>query len=117
MVERRAYQRLLFSVEIDYQVLPQSPDQGISKTNSKDISAGGIRLVILEKIKPGRLLDLKFLLPGSALPICATGKVAWIEAFSIGSIDSSDAYDAGIEFIDIDPGDKEKIHLFVRSTL
>ena len=116
-VEKMAFQRLLFSVEVEYKVVSSPEVLAALKARSKNISAGGIRLVVLEKLRAGTVLDLKFLLSGSPEPVRAKGMVAWTEEYTVGSLDSSKAYDAGIEFISIKQKDKARIQQYVQSRL
>jgi len=114
-IEKRAFRRLLFNVEVEYKVVSAPEELSALMVHSKNISAGGIRLVILEKLDLGTILALKFFLPDSTKPTCATGRVVWTEEYTIGTLDSSKAYDAGIEFVSIKQEDRARIHNYVHS--
>ncbi|MBM3246442.1 MAG: PilZ domain-containing protein [Candidatus Omnitrophica bacterium] len=111
--ERRAFPRLACNAEVDYTII-SAPKQAANPTiQSKDISAGGIRIVTLEKLNPETMLDLKFWLPDSREAISAAGKVVWAEEFTVGNLKSSKACETGVEFISISEEDREKIKQFV----
>lgn len=113
IVERRAFPRLLFNVEVEYKIMLLPEGIEALKAYSKDISGGGIRLMTPERLVCDSILELKFFLPGSREPIFVTGRVVWTEKFEEGALGPAEAYDAGIEFISIRPEDKEKIRQYV----
>jgi len=49
--------------------------------------------------------------------VTATGKVAWINEFSVGDRKTDIAYRAGIDFISVDGQDQEKVAKYVTSRL
>jgi c-di-GMP-binding flagellar brake protein YcgR len=110
-IEKRRFPRLFFNVDVEYKKLEEGESSGI-KTRSKNISARGIRLILLEKIKLQTNIELRFSLPDTQEKIVATGKVVWIEEFSVGDAPSNLAYDAGIEFITVSKADRERIVKF-----
>ncbi len=115
-LERRAFPRLYYNVEVEYNVLSDQPS-GPTEGFSRNVSEGGICILTLDKFTVGDHIDLSFSLPGAEKPIKATGKVAWVEEFSVGDTSSSKAYDAGIHFININDADKQRIHQHVISRL
>lgn len=112
MEERRKYPRLKFNVDVDYKILRES---GFISTTaeSKNIGAGGVCIIALERFGVGSSLSLKFSLPGAPKPIKAIGRVAWIAEFSVGDAPLHTAYDTGIEFTEISDEDREKINEYV----
>jgi len=113
MEERRKYPRLKFNVDVDYKILRENGFIA-TKVETKDIGAGGICIVSLEKFDVGNSLSLKFSLPGVNKPIKAIGRVAWVAEFSVGGdTPSHTAYDTGIEFTEISDDDREKINEYV----
>lgn len=113
LVERRAFPRVSLDVEVDYKIISSPKEISDPMIHSKDISESGIRIVVLEKMNPDTILNLKFSLPGSQELILVTGKVAWIEEFMVGTLSSSKAYEVGVEFSSISKEDREKINQFV----
>ncbi|MFH1768166.1 MAG: PilZ domain-containing protein [Candidatus Omnitrophota bacterium] len=109
-IERRQYPRLTASVDIKYSVVPANSLNEIGCT--KNISIGGICLIVYEKVEIGSVLFLEFILPDTNDSIKATGNVAWTEEFSI-STDAMPRYDVGIEFINIDKDARDKISRYI----
>lgn len=116
MIEKRKYPRLTLNVGVEYKILKGFEFESTT-TQSKNISAGGICIIALDKFEVGSSLSLKFSLPELDKPINAAGRVVWIEEFSVGDVSSSKAYDAGIEFIHIQEEDREKISQYVRQRI
>jgi c-di-GMP-binding flagellar brake protein YcgR len=107
--EKRKFRRLSFDVELRYKVLnPPSPQS--LKSRVKNISTGGLCIMILEKVKIGTPLKLEISLPHEDKLIVAKGKVAWIEKLTIISTESYVSYDCGVEFVDVNPQDRESIN-------
>jgi len=100
------------NVEVKYEILSASSLK-TKKIWAKNISAGGLCIMILEKIKVGTLLNLEFFLQDSDIPIMATGKVVWIEKIAIYSTEIYVSYDCGVEYVDINSQDQEKIDHYV----
>jgi c-di-GMP-binding flagellar brake protein YcgR len=71
--------------------------------HTKDISAGGLCLIINEPIEAGKMIHLTFGLPGQTKTITGFAKVAWCRKAS------TQYYSAGLEFWDIDESAKQAI--------
>lgn len=112
--ERRKFPRLLLSVGVEYKVLNESvPPSSPVTTYSKNISVGGICIILLEEVKIDTVLDLTFLLSDCKEIIKAQGKVVWLREFVIGVNQSIRGYEAGVEFTDISEENKIKINEYV----
>jgi len=111
-VEKRKFPRLRLNVNVQYEVLKVPPHKA-EETGSKNISAGGICLVIPKKVDIDNLLRLKLSLPGEVSYIIVKGRVVWVEEFSITHTSYYKAYDCGIEFVDISPQDQENISRYL----
>jgi c-di-GMP-binding flagellar brake protein YcgR len=98
---------------VKYEVLKVSLLRA-EENQSKNVSAGGICLVVSEKINIGALLRLKLSLKGEVNFIIVKGKVIWAEEFSVNDYK---AYDCGIEFVDVDPQDQRNISLYLIAPL
>ena len=109
-VERRRFPRLIASVDVEYSILRKGTLQEQAVT--KNISAGGICLIVYEKIEPGTFLALKILLSSINYIIEAKAKVIWSSYFTVGP-DGRDRYDLGIEFVEINESDRQKISQYV----
>lgn len=86
-------------VDLDVQV---NCDRHYS-AQSKDVSEGGMCLVFEEEMETGRMLDLRFSLPGSSKQIHVFGKVQW----SRGTDDGRFA--TGVSFWNIELEDKRTL--------
>jgi uncharacterized protein (TIGR02266 family) len=106
--EKRVFPRLSLNVDIDYRPVNDSCDMPI-KSYSRNISAGGLCILTLEKYNPGTCLSLSFNMPGEVEPINTTGMVMWIKEFNIGDLKSNTAYDVGVEFVNLNEDDMRKI--------
>jgi c-di-GMP-binding flagellar brake protein YcgR len=110
MEDKRNFPRLSASVEVGYTLLKDAADK--KTTYTKNISAGGICLIVYEKIEPGSILALKLQLPDVQKTIEVQGKVVWTSHFTIDS-DQRDRYDLGIEFNEIDESLRQRISQYV----
>jgi len=74
--ERRRHPRIRVFLKIDYQIT-----DGIPRLNcaSRDISEGGIRFGLFQRIEPGTPLKLKIYLEDTAEPVEVVGKVTWAQ--------------------------------------
>ena len=89
--ERRRHVRISDSFRLNYRI---APDGLHSSCCSADISEGGIRFNLYQKLEIGALLKLEIYLKGSAEPLSAIGRVAWIKE----TPGKEYPFEAGIEF-------------------
>ena len=118
--ERRRFPRLSLDVGVDFVVLPQpgtGARQELFTTGSKNLSLGGICILVFEKLKVGDALELKFSIPGLDRFIVAKGRVVWSGKLRVRGVETDKAYEAGIEFVEINQPDKERIQAYVSSKL
>jgi c-di-GMP-binding flagellar brake protein YcgR len=108
--DKRKFPRLSYDVELKYEILNLSSPT-TQKSRVKNISVGGLCIMIFEKVKVGTLLKIEFSLLPKDKTIVAKGRVVWVEELEIISTDFfSASYDCGIEFVDISPQDQESIN-------
>ena len=110
-VERRRFPRLITSADVEYTILEKKALQE-KDTVSKNISAGGICLIVYEKIELGSLLDLKIRLEDINYVALVKGRVVWSSYFTFDA-DKKARYDLGIEFIEINESDRQKISKYI----
>lgn len=72
---------------------------------TRDISAGGLRLLSPEPFPRFERLDLEVLLPDSSWLRVAT-KVAWSVKLDV---DSAAEYECGLRFVDLTPADRARL--------
>lgn len=101
MRENRVFERIDSPMKISYEVVESAP---VKMAIAKDISGGGIRLSLKEKLKEGTALKLIIEIPGSANKTTVTyGIVVWTRKIEIMSGDqTSGYYETGIQFTKAD---------------
>ncbi len=111
-IERRAYPRayLDYSVDVCF-------DLRIFSVYSElvNISAGGMRVLIEEKVDVATPVEIK-LTPPSAEPIKCKGEVVWLKERPLTGLKRT-VFDMGIKFSEITPIDKERIRNAVDANL
>ena len=109
--EKRQFVRLNALTDVTYAKVSSPKDEGVSL--ARNISMGGICLIVYEKLNVGDVLALNVILPDDAKPIPTRGRVAWIKEFTIGDPAKGKRYDVGVEFLDISVEDKSRISQYV----
>jgi c-di-GMP-binding flagellar brake protein YcgR len=97
--DKRKYSRINWSVVVRWQKVQgvqHSEEQNVSA--SKDISHGGIRLILREGIVPGDILYLEIEL-GGGKSIHTNAKVVWVEKFEIIGVKRETGYQGGVQFL------------------
>lgn len=112
MEEKRRFVRLDLNTIVEWEKTNQNEPTG--EFQSKNISGGGICVIMDEVINIGDILNLKINLPTSRI-INSKGKVVWVESFEIMGGKREKKYEAGIEFQGINNEDREEIMKFVFS--
>ena len=108
--EKRKHPRFDVNLPIEY----VRSDLVTNSGEAINASEGGLLLYLPEKMEIGQHLSLKLFFPsGSELKTIATlVKVVWID-MHLG--ENRRDYRAGVKFIDISPGDLEKLRNFLQS--
>ena len=103
MQERRRFVRLDPSlVGVTYNVIGQEGEG--SSQPAKDISHGGVRFLVGERLPNGARLELELKLPEEGGSIQAQAEVVWCARFR-----DEGRYEVGCRFTQIDPLDRGKI--------
>jgi Tfp pilus assembly protein PilZ len=113
MGEMRKFFRLDINVNVQWSKVEEKADQKNGDQGVvKNISEGGICLIVDKKIKIGDIviLDIELL---ASKTIHARGRVAWIKPLSLIGVESKDRFDAGVEFTEISDSDREEIKKFI----
>jgi len=108
--EKRKHPRFDVNLPIEY----VRRDLVASRGEALNASEGGLLLYLPEKMEIGQHLSLKlFFSSGSELRTIETlVKVVWMD-IHLG--ENRGDYRAGVKFVDISPGDMEKLRSFLRS--
>jgi len=113
MEEKREFVRLDMNVKVDWKRIGETFGPTAEFTNeTKNISAGGICLVVNEKLGAGEELQIGMELPSGKI-IDVKGRVVWISEYEIFGREHEKIYDVGIEFMNISKKEREEINEFV----
>lgn len=108
LVERRRYMRLNSHAPVQFRNVLK-PQEQFDGTLSKDLSAGGLCMTTESFISPESRLVLLVSLPGTLKSIRLICQVAWTQQQRF-----ADGYECGVEFIEINPEDRQEIDAFVQ---
>lgn len=109
MRERRKYVRIDLCTQVEYEILPMQISHPRGET--RNISAGGLCLLVDKKMSPDTILHLKFHLPDKDKTyVESLGRVVWQKKVDEG-------YLTGIEFKNISPHLELKLSIFVLNFL
>ncbi len=99
--EKRRFQRLDVPLSLRY----KEPVSNLwNESLSKNISAGGIQISVVEKMKPGNLLDLMIRAEEDSEPVLVSGLVVWNDRdYALDSQRQTNRYRIGLKFEKIDP--------------
>ena len=111
--ERRKFPRLNWNVKVRWKRILDVPDETSQHTGAaRDISAGGICLILKEGVEVGDILELEISL-GEGKNICSRGRVIWVDRFEITGGIKSTGYEGGIEFLGMSDEAMLEINRFV----
>ena len=110
MEDKRKYPRLNWSVMVRWELASDgaSPASG----TTKDISAGGVRLILREGIKVGDILELDIEL-GGGKNMYIRGRVTWVEKFKISGVQEETGFEGGVQFLDLKPENRRELERFM----
>jgi len=113
--ERRRFVRIPATTPIRYS-FPKKTGH-VKAAKIKDVSIGGICIVINEKLSLKSDLCLEIAAAGNPNPIFAKGEVIWIkEAAESRDNEGVRYFNIGVEFKDILPKDRERLSIFIRES-
>ena len=101
--DKREYVRIGMQLLVSYVILDKL--NGGGETIAKDVSGGGIRLPIRQRLVAGTLLRMHIELMREGKKFVVEGKVVWLKPTQ----NQDSPYEAGIEFIGIDPLERNMI--------
>lgn len=118
MKERRRFARLSEVWPVKYRILGATKDKQTSRT--VNVSSGGVRFYTNAILEPDTLLELELLVPASSSPAQITGRVVW-QGKVVWCKESKGKerwpLEIGVEFVDIDDYDKERLIAYINSHL
>lgn len=74
-------------------------------SRSEDMSEGGMRMVVLQRLEPGMRLELNFNIQENAKPITVTAKVIWVDYKK----ESYFPFTVGLQFTNLADFDRERL--------
>jgi c-di-GMP-binding flagellar brake protein YcgR len=109
MKERRKFRRVSAAIKIVCKVMGI---KGENTLKTMDISGGGLKVYLKEKVSIGTQVELGLMMPPEEQVFFALGRVAW--QFNARS---AYGYQTGVEFVRMDIGQKMKLMRLVREML
>ncbi|MBN3039626.1 MAG: PilZ domain-containing protein [Candidatus Omnitrophica bacterium] len=103
-VEKRRFVRANFPCKI----IIHSPQEQVITTHTENIGAGGVRVIIDEKLEVFSQVTLRIFLEPE--PIESKGRVVWVVERKSSAIDEIDRFDTGFEFFQIKDPDRKAIN-------
>ena len=107
--ERRRFVRARYPCKISI----SPPQEHTIFTHTEDIGAGGVRVIIEERLEVSSLIGLEIHLQEK--PITCKGRVVWVVEKKSHYQDGFVFFDTGIEFYKINEEDRETINNFINS--
>jgi len=111
--ERRKHTRFRKKLVVSYCVIKHPHIKNRCRTI--DISEGGMKLILNEKLDKGTILDIKISIPKSEKSIYAEGGVAWTEDISERDAFGRRLFFAGIKFSAINEPDGSSLLEYIQS--
>jgi hypothetical protein len=111
--ERRRHVRFKKRLDVSYVTRKKSQVKSSAKTS--DISMGGAKLVLDEKLSKGVVLFIRMLLPETNKTVEAEGEVVWSECADSNVEDGKRFFYAGVKFVAIKSPDDGTFLEYVQS--
>jgi len=115
MKERRRFIRLNSAISVNYKKLDSAAQE--EEIFSRNISEGGICLIVGDRLNEGDLLKLNISIPRHRTIINVNGRVVWIREIPVAAESGKKTFRAGIEFVGIDRQAARQIEEYVHSSL
>ncbi|PIU41250.1 MAG: hypothetical protein COS99_06500 [Candidatus Omnitrophica bacterium CG07_land_8_20_14_0_80_42_15] len=112
--ERRRAVRIDTNFSISYS--NKKRESQTSKVRAENISIGGAKIHIEEKLEKGSIILLEVKLPSMTKPIIAQAEVAWIEDIPRSQPSDKRLFGAGVRFINIKSHERKKLSQFIEGS-
>jgi len=106
-IDRRKFIRVNRRLTVSYQVVKSLMRPAAM---SRDISKGGIRLILSQNLKCAAVLDMEIFILDGDPPVKAHGVVVWAKIRD----DRENPFEVGIEFTKIDPQERLRLYNYLR---
>lgn len=115
MKERRNFLRFKVGVQVQWKKSPLPGERSaLHLSQVKDVSAGGVCLVLHPGILAGDLLDLDITLPRKS-PLMVKGRVVWVNPHARDSNWPGTYYEGGIVFLDLSEANQVMLNQYLIS--
>lgn len=111
--EKRKYNRFKKTLDVIYSVA-NKPHLN-SNGHTVDISEGGMKLVLDEKLPKGAIMDLKVSIPASSQDTEVEGEVVWCEEASYDKASGKRQFCYGIKFLAVKEPSGKHLSDYIRS--
>jgi c-di-GMP-binding flagellar brake protein YcgR len=111
--DQRRFPRLQLNCEI---IIHPEAEKAPIATKTENVGAGGVCVVQGESLERFSRCRIRLELDKNLPVIECTGKVVWIIPRR-EPLSREKQFDTGIEFVDIQPGDRERIRTFIQELL
>lgn len=112
---RRRFPRVLYPCLIKMRGADDKKD--LMLTHTENISIGGVRLILKNKVPMAALLDIEIDLMDASEHLSCLGKVVWSEQRSSSEAVKPGFFDIGIEFMGVGEADRKRLEVIVRHNL
>lgn len=114
--ERRRYARFKKMLEVTYTVeRSREASANLKSAKTVDISEGGVKLLLGEKLAKGTLLNLEIELADSKKISAAKGEVVWSGGLREGDASGKRLFHSGIRFVSVSEPQNAEISNYIRS--
>ena len=108
--ERRKFARLKTSVDVKYTVIG---NPGEIEVFSKDISAGGLCIVVCEELVSDTPLQLEIIVPDIKDPIRALARIVWQRKGKDQDTEGKTLFETGVEFTGLSDFDRFNLNRYI----
>ena len=116
MDDRRRFPRFKVGVEVTWKKISGAERAALHISQAKDMSAGGVCLVLHSGIEPGDVLRLEIAVSGQPT-LQVNGKVVWINRRAPVPGRKDTACEGGVEFVGITEADKKTLEQLIVHSL
>lgn len=115
--ERRDGVRVKLELDAVYSHPPEKMQKAAKKTYVENISIGGAKIQVEEKLVKGEKLLLEIRLPNTVKPIYADAETVWINDNPKTSPSGRRRFEAGVQFARLKPAERQELSSFIQKTL
>ncbi|MEK6564272.1 MAG: PilZ domain-containing protein [Candidatus Omnitrophota bacterium] len=113
-MEKRSFPRIKGEISVAYKIMGSSDD---GEVRTMDISGGGFRLPMYEKVKPETLVELNISLPSQEAPFYGLAKVIWQSRTAVKGKGGKNYFETGIKFIRVGLNNRKQIVRYINSLI